>query len=73
MSLLTELLLVEKYGPLLYLDDMADVLNKEPGTIKNMVYAGTMPFRTTKEGKDHVAHYADVAAFIDATRERAKS
>jgi len=68
MSLATQMLIAEKYGLLLGIEQIADVLGYEPRYVQNLVYSGRLPIPTTKVGARTVAHYADVAAYVDSLR-----
>lgn len=70
MSLLTLAHLLDKYGPVLTIDEVAEVLKKEPKTIRNRIAAKTFELRTYVDG-ERVASAVDVAAYLDAKRETA--
>jgi hypothetical protein len=62
------MLIAEKYGLLLDKDKLGAVLGYEPRTVENLIYQGKFPIPTTKVGAKTVAHYEDVAAYIDSLR-----
>lgn len=68
MSLATRMLIAEKYGLLLDFADLSRLLGKEPRTLANMYYAGKLGFPMRKDGGRLVAHYEDVADYIDSFR-----
>lgn len=68
MSLMTAMIVADKYGPILRLPDIADVLGLSPETVRNKIYKDEMPFPVSKQGSQHVAHYLDVAEYIDSLR-----
>lgn len=73
MSLLTQAYLLEKYGPRLNVEHLAEVLGVAKGTIYNQISALTFPVATYVDGKQRWADYRDVAAYLDDCRDRAKS
>lgn len=62
------MLIGERYGLLLGFDELARLLGKEPRTLANMHYAGKLGFPMTKVGGRLVAHYEDVADYVDSLR-----
>lgn len=68
MSLATQMMIADRYGVLLDIDDLADLLGYEPRTVQNMIYADKLGIPTSKVGAKTVAHYADVAAYVDGIR-----
>lgn len=73
MSLLTQAYLLEKYGPRLNVEHLAEVLGMAKGTIYNQISAQSFPVLTYVDGKQRWADYRDVATYLDACRDRAKS
>lgn len=73
MSLLTQVIVAEKYGPRLTLDQLAEVLGMAKNTIYNQTSAGTFPIPTYIDGNKRFADYRDVATYLDSCRERAKT
>ena len=67
MSLLTQAYLLEKYGPRLSVEQLAQVL----GTLYNTISAGTAPVKTYCDGGRRWADFRDVAEHIDRCREQA--
>lgn len=71
MSLLTQAYLLEKYGPRLNVEQMAEVMGIAPATIYNQISAGKFPIKTYVEGKNRLADIRDVCEHFDKCRERA--
>lgn len=65
MSLSTQMLVAEQYGIILGIEDIAKVLGQEPSTARNTCVSGRCPFPVSKRGRDWVAHYIDVAEYLD--------
>lgn len=68
MSLLTQAYLLEKYGVLLTVDDLAEETGNAVSTIYNKIAAKTFPIPTRLEEGKRVAHYQDAAAYFDSLR-----
>lgn len=62
MSLMTQAYLLEKYGPRLAIEHLAEVLGMAKGTIYNQISAQTFPVPTYVDAKQRWADYRDVAA-----------
>jgi excisionase family DNA binding protein len=71
MSLLTQAYLLERYGPRLSVEQIAQVLGLSKGTLYNAISAGTLPVRTYCDGGRRYADFRDVAEHIDRCREQA--
>ncbi len=71
MSLLTQAYLLEKYGPRLTIEQLAEELDMTKGTIYNQVSAGTFPIPTYVDGNKRFSDMRDVAKYLDDCRERA--
>jgi hypothetical protein len=71
MSLVIDAFLLEKYGPRLDTEQLAEVLGTTAGTIRNQISAGTFPVKTYTDGNRRFADYRDVSAFFDEARMRA--
>ena len=71
MSLVTQVMLTEKFGPLLTVQNVADVLHLEVRTVQNQHSADTLGFRGIKRGQALLFHVADVASYIDSLRKAA--
>lgn len=71
MSLMTQAYLLEKYGPRMNIEQLAEVMSIAPATIYNQVSAGKFPIKTYVEGKMRYADLRDVTAYFDQCREMA--
>jgi len=71
MSLLTQAYMLEKYGPRMNVDQMAEVMSISPNTIYNQISAGKFPIKTYVEGKLRFADIRDVVEHFDQCRSRA--
>jgi hypothetical protein len=72
MSLMTQAYLLDKYGPRLSVDQLAEVLGLEPRTVYNQVSAKTCRVKTYLDGGKRFADVRDVAETFDALRATAK-
>ena len=72
MSLMIQAYLLEKYGPRLNSEQLAEVLSIKPGTLYNQVSAGTCPVRTYVDGGRRWADIRDVAEAFDRLRATAQ-
>lgn len=70
-SLITQMLLAERYGLRLNVDQLAEVLDMTGGAILNAVSAGRFAIPTYLDGKRRYADFRDVAAYLDARRAEA--
>lgn len=71
MSLLTQAYLLEKYGPRLSLDALAEVLGGSKNTLYNQISQGTCPIPTYVDGGKRWASVEDVAHYFADARKRA--
>jgi predicted site-specific integrase-resolvase len=71
MSLLTQVLVAERYGMRLDLAQLAEILGVQPTTLRNQISAGTCKVPTYVDGGKRYADHRDVAAHFDALRESA--
>lgn len=69
MSFLTAAVLMDKYGPLITLDELALILKREKNTVKNQLSTGEVKIKTIP-GRPPRFHAEDVAQYIDALRGR---
>lgn len=67
-SLVTQMIVVEKYGLRLGIEQLAQVLGISKGAIYNQISANTFPVATYLDGGKRWADYRDVAAHLDACR-----
>ena len=70
-SLITQLVLVERYGPRLSVDQLSELLGLSKGSIYNQISAETFPISTYVDGGKRWADFRDVAEHIDDCRTRA--
>jgi predicted DNA-binding transcriptional regulator AlpA len=71
MSILTQAMIFEKYGPRLGIPQLAELTSMKPKTIYNQVSAGTFPIKTYVDGGQRWADYRDAAAHFDSLRAQA--
>lgn len=71
MSLLTQAYLLDKYGPRLNIEQLADVLSMEKGTIYNKISAGTFNVPTYVDVGRRWADVRDIAKVLDDLRAQA--
>ena len=72
MSLMITAYLMEKYGPRLGTEELAEVLGMSPRTLGNKLYRGEVPVPTYKDQGKVWADCRDVAEYLDACRAKAK-
>ncbi len=70
MSLMTQAMVVDKYGLRLTIDQIAKALQIGKSTIYNQVSAKTFPIPTYVDGGKRYARYQDVAEYLDGYPER---
>lgn len=73
MSLLAQLILAEKYGMRLDMQELASELDMAKGTLMNQISAGTLGIKTYMDGGKRWADVRDVAAHYDRMREKAEA
>lgn len=71
-SLFSQLVLAERYGMRLTMDQLADALGMARGSVYNQISAGTFPVPTYVEASKRWADVRDVAAHFDRQRAAAK-
>jgi predicted DNA-binding transcriptional regulator AlpA len=71
MSLHSQALIFETYGPRLSMDQLAQVLGVSKQSLYNQISAATCPVRTYLDGGRRFADYRDLAEHLDACRARA--
>jgi hypothetical protein len=69
MSLLITAHLLDKYGPLLTMEDLSSVLKLAAGTLRNRLYNKSLPIPAIKQGSVTVFHAEDVARYVETLRE----
>lgn len=68
----TELaLMLQADGPLMTLEQVADLLEIAPRSLENNIYAQKCPIPMFKVGSKFKAHVRDVAQYIDSQRDAA--
>lgn len=72
MTLLTTLFLLDKYGPRMSLEQIAEALGIATGTIYQRLAHKTFEIPTYVDGKMRFADTRDVAEYLDRLRERAR-
>lgn len=73
MSLMLTAYLMERYGPRLGTDELAEVLGISPRTLGNKIYRGEVPLPVYKDQGKTWADCRDVAEYLDACRAKAKA
>jgi len=71
-SLITQMLVAERYGPRLNIEQLAGALGLSKGAVYNQISAATFPISTYLDGGKRWADFRDVAAHLDSCRERAR-
>lgn len=71
MSLLTQVIVAEKYGLRLDVDQLADLLGIKPKTIYNQISGDTFPIPTYVENNKRYADHRDVADHFENLRKKA--
>lgn len=72
-SLVMQMIIVEKYGPRLNVEQLAGVMGLSKGAVYNQVSSGSFPIITYVDGGKRWADYRDVAAHLDQCRETARA
>ncbi len=70
---MTQAWLLDKYGPRLSVDHMAEVLGMARATINNQISDGSFPVPTYRDVGKRWADYRDVDAYLDQCREGARA
>jgi predicted DNA-binding transcriptional regulator AlpA len=73
MSLVTQMIVAERYGVRLGMEQLAEAIGMTKPAIYNAVSAGKFPIPTYIDGGKRWADYRDVAAHLDACHEKAKA
>lgn len=71
-TLFAQLVLAERYGMRLTMDQLAEALGMARGSVYNQISAGTFPVPTYVEAAKRWADVRDVAAHFDRARAAAK-
>ena len=72
-SLVTQMIIADKYGPRLSVEQLASVMGLSKGAIYNQVSAGTFPVTTYVDIGKRWADYRDVAEHLDKCRDTARA
>ena len=72
-SLVTQMIIADKYGPRLSVEQLASVMGLSKGAIYNQVSAGTFPVITYVDSGKRWADYRDVAEHLDKCRDTARA
>jgi hypothetical protein len=67
------MIIADKYGPRLNIEQLANVLGLSKGAVYNQVSAGVFPIVTYVDGGKRWADYRDVAEHLDNCRETARA
>jgi DNA-directed RNA polymerase specialized sigma24 family protein len=67
-SLLTQALIVERYGVRLNTDQIADLLGITKPALDDQISAGTLKLKTYVDGGKWYADYPDAAAYFETLR-----
>jgi hypothetical protein len=73
MSFLTTAYLLERFGPRLGMDEIAEVLGMSKGTLHNRIYRGEIDLVTYLDGGKRYADVRDLAVYLDLMRGRGAS
>lgn len=72
MSILTQMVLIEKHGLRVDLDRLAAILETTAPNLRRKISDGTMEIPTYLDGGKRWADVRDVAEYLDARREQAR-
>lgn len=72
MSLFTQMIIADRYGARLGMEQLAEVLGIKKSTLYNQISAGTCPVTTYLDGGLRFCDYRDVSAHLDSCRKRAR-
>lgn len=72
-SLVTQMIIAEKYGPRLSVEQLASVMGLSKGAVYNQVSSGTFPVITYVDSGKRWADYRDVAEHLDKCRDTARA
>ena len=68
MSILTQVMVAERYGLRLGVKELAALLDIAPNTLYNQISAGTFPIKTYVDSGKRWADYRDAAEHFDKMR-----
>ena len=72
MSILTQMVLIEKYGLRVDLEKLAAILDSTPPNLRRMISAHTLQIPTYIDGGRRWADVRDVAEYLDQRRQEAR-
>lgn len=72
MSLLAQMVLIEKYGLRADLDRLAEILETTPPNLRRKISEGTFEIPTYLDGGKRWADTRDVADYLDLRRQQAR-
>jgi hypothetical protein len=73
MSFLHQAWLLDRYGPRLNLEQLAEVLDMAKGSLSNRIYRGEIDLPTYLDGGRRFADVRDVAEYLDRMRQSAET
>lgn len=65
-AVITEAAILRKYGPILTVEQIGEVMHYVAGTVENKIARGTLGVRVTKRGASWITTAAEMARYIDA-------
>lgn len=72
MSILTQMVLIEKHGLRVDLERLATILETTAPNLRRKISEGTMEIPTYVDGSKRWADVRDVAEYLDARRDQAR-
>lgn len=72
-SLVTQMIIAERYGVRLDTKQLGEVLGLAEGTVRNRISARTLGVPTYEDSGRRWADYRDVAEYIDRKRDEARA
>lgn len=72
MSILTQMVLIEKHGLRVDLETLAGILDTTAANIRSKISAATFPIPTYIDGAKRWADVRDVAEHLDSCRQQAR-
>lgn len=72
-SLVTQMIVADKYGARLGVEQLAECLGLSKGSIYNQISAGSFPVPTYTDAGKRWADFRDVAEHLDKCRQQART
>lgn len=72
MSILSQMVLIEKHGLRVDLESLAGILDTKPSTLRRKISANDFAIPTYTEGGKRWADVRDVAEYLDSCRHQAR-